>query len=80
MTEPTYEYVKGQGWVAMFSDKWCVIYRYDNSGKWWNAVATGRYHKYKEAEREYTRFLIDYASKVSSGEWEFKLIPYESIY
>lgn len=45
MTEPTYEYKKGQGWVPTTKpQRWAVMYRQPGLRQWVNAIRRGVYY------------------------------------
>jgi hypothetical protein len=71
MTEPTYEFIKGKGWVP--TNRWCIIFKSQNATKWKNAAFTGSFYtEYDKAVMQLNHFNN---SSIFVG-WEFKLIPY----
>ena len=84
VTEPTYTYVKGQGWVLQPENgKWKVLYRITENRRawgpsdWTNADHEGFYYRnYERAEERYRQALrrLSQMADYYRG-WEYKLVP-----
>lgn len=73
MTEPTYEYIKGQGWVASLNHKYYVIFHPGNY-QWQNVIKRGHtYSNYQEAQTLLDQEATYFATRHPT--WEFKIIP-----
>jgi hypothetical protein len=78
--EPTYEYVKGLGWVPVVKDhRYCVIFKtpYD---PWANASRKGVSFILEDAEAELAYYQEELANRIRYDNWEFKIVPDDGAY
>lgn len=81
MSEPTYIYVKGQGWVpSQGSGKFVVLFKTGPNDKWTNVGAKGYKHDtYESAQGSLDNLvnLVNLVNSYISSSWKFKIVPAE---